>query len=151
MQRKKISILYPDGDIESFNELPDVTIHDLALDSITKKLTKEPEEQAHILRIMSRISGDPKVTDFRCGVFDDIYHNKQMRMDLMVILEKINFLRSYGTFRHDYEESSSTWDLLHRLEEINDYIECVEAMSKCLEGVDLKSEGLIIYISPKLN
>ncbi|MCR5628913.1 DNA mismatch repair protein [Eubacterium sp.] len=143
MQKKKISILYPDGDIEKFNELPDVTIHDLALDSITKKLTKEPEEQQHILRIMSRMSGDPRVTDFRCGVFDDIYHNKEMRKDLMVILEKINFLRSYGTFRHDYEESSSTWDLLHRLEEINDYIECVEAMSKCLEGVELKSEGLI--------
>ena len=142
MQKKKISILYPDGDIENFNELLDVTVHDLGLDMIVKKLSNEVEEQMHILRIMSRVTERSEVTKYRCEVFDDIYHNPKMRKDMMVILDKINFLRSYGTFRTDFDKSESTWELLHRLEEINDYIECVEAMSKCLRDVDIKSEGL---------
>ena len=142
MQKKKISLLYPDGDMENFNELPDVTIHDLGLDTICKKLSNEVEEQMHILRIMSRMTERPEVTKYRCEVFDDIYHSKSLRKDMMKILDKINFLRSYGTFRGDFDKSESTWQLLHRLEEINDYIECVEAMSTCLDGIDIKSEGL---------
>ena len=53
------------------------------------------------------------------------------------------FLRDYGSFRRDNEETSGTWDLVHRLEEIRDYISYVEALQECLGKADIKSRGLL--------
>ena len=51
-------------------------------------------------------------------------------------------LYDYGSFAREYDEGASVWDLFHRLDEINDYIECVEALFACLSSVELKSAGL---------
>ena len=61
---------------------------------------------------------------------------------MLEILDKIDFLRDYGSFRRDNGETSGTWDLVHRLEEIRDYIGYVEALQKCLGDASLKSNGL---------
>lgn len=138
----KISLLYPDYANAKYKVLPDVTVHDLGLDMICKKLSAKEPEQNLILRVMSKMTDDPRVTQYRCDIFSDIYANKKMRDELMEILDKINFLKDYGSFKSDYEETASTWELLHRLGEIKDYISCVDALYHCLSGVELKSEGL---------
>ena len=66
-----------------------------------------------------------------------------MRDDLMEILERISFLREYGSFNREYDESACIWDLLHRLDELNDYIKCVDALHTCLAASDIHSAGFL--------
>ncbi|MCR5279309.1 MAG: DNA mismatch repair protein, partial [Lachnospiraceae bacterium] len=64
------------------------------------------------------------------------------RTKLLELLDRVNFLRDYGSYKHDHDHEPSTWDLLHRLEEINDYIECIDRIYNCLSEANLNSEGL---------
>ncbi len=149
-KEKGISIIFPDGSYDKCNVLSESAVHDLGLDSVCKKLSDKAQEQSLILSIMSRICFDPEVVRFRLDVFEDIYNNPAFRERMLEILDKIDFLRDYGSFRRDNEETSGTWDLVHRLEEIRDYISYVEALQDCLGKADLKSQGLkdlMAYIS----
>ncbi len=139
---KGMSILFPDGSYERCRVLSDVAVHDLGLDTICTKVSGKPEEQAVVRGVMSRITCDPEVVQFRLDVFEDIYRNPDFCNRMLEILDRIDFLKDYGSFRRDYEESSGTWDLVHRLEEIRDYIGYVEALQACLGSADLKSKGL---------
>lgn len=139
---KGISILFPGDSYDRCRVLSESAVHDLGLDSVCGKISEKPEEQHLILGIMSRICGDPDVIRYRLDVFEDIYGNPGFRNRMLEILDKIDFLRDYGSFRRDYEESSGTWDLVHRLEEIRDYIGYVEALQECLGSAGLKSQGL---------
>ncbi|MBQ7729094.1 MAG: hypothetical protein IJT86_01955 [Spirochaetales bacterium] len=139
---KGLSILFPHGSFEACTVLSETTVHDLGLDRICESVSDKPKEQALILGIMSRITADPDVVRFRLDVFDDIYRNPAFCERMLEILDKIEFLKDFGSFRRDNEESSGTWDLVHRLEEIRDYISYVEALQECLGDADLKSKGL---------
>ena len=66
-----------------------------------------------------------------------------MRDDMMEILGRISFLKDYGGFKREYDDSASIWDLLHRLDEINDYIKCVDALHTCLADPQLHSAGFL--------
>lgn len=139
---KGLSIIFPNGSYDKCKVLSDMAVHDLGLDTICSKLSQKPNEQNLILNIMSRITDDPEVIQFRLDVFEDIYNNPGFRNQMLEILDKIDFLRDYGSFRRDNSETSGTWDLVHRLEEIRDYIGYVEALQKCLGDSSLKSNGL---------
>ncbi|MBO4278735.1 MAG: hypothetical protein J5891_02875 [Spirochaetales bacterium] len=139
---KGISIIFPEGSYDNCKVLPETAVHDLGLDSVCKRLSAKPLEQNLILNIMSRICSDPETVQFRLDVFEDIYNNPEFHSRMLEILDKIDFLKNYGSFRRDNEETSGTWDLIHRLEEIRDYIGYVEALQDCLNGANLKSEGL---------
>ena len=136
----KYSLLVPDGEY-SFRALSPVVMHDLGLDMICRQLSANESEQNYIMGVMSRIYADPSVTKYRGGVFDDIIGNKKLRDDMMEILGKISFLKDYGSFKRDYDENSGIWDLMHRLDEIDDYIECVDSLYSCLKDKNLHSEG----------
>ncbi|SFG12391.1 MutS domain V [Lachnospiraceae bacterium C7] len=142
MNNKKFSILYPDNGAK-FKKLSDVAVHDLGMDIICKRVSMKEQEQNLIMGIISNMSDDPYVTKYRCDIFDDILKNKSMREELMSILDKINFLREYGSSKHNMDSEIGTWDLLHQLEEIRDYIKCIEAIYSCLENADLHSDGLL--------
>lgn len=139
---QKISLLAPGDASAQTRTLSEETVHDLGMDSILKAVTPKEQEQNMILRVMSEMTSDPAVTQYRCDVFDDIYTHPQMREEMLKILDRIDFLRDYGTIRRDYDESASVWDLLHRLDDMMDYIRCVRAIHECLAGADLHSEGL---------
>lgn len=139
---KGLSILFPHGSFEVCTVLSETAVHDLGLDRICESVSDKPKEQSLILGIMSRITADPDVVRFRLDVFDDIYRNPAFCERMLEILDKIEFLKDFGSFRRDNEESSGTWDLVHRLEEIRDYISYVEALQECLGNADLKSKGL---------
>ncbi|MBP5551985.1 MAG: hypothetical protein J6X41_01235 [Spirochaetales bacterium] len=147
---KGVSIVFPADSYDGCKVLSESAIHDLGLDSVSRKLSDKVQEQNLILDIMSRICSDPAVVQYRLDVFEDIYNNPAFRDRMLEILDKIDFLRDYGSFRRDNEETSGTWDLVHRLEEIRDYISYVEALQDCLGKADLKSQGLkdlMAYIS----
>lgn len=147
---KGVSIVFPADCYDGCKVLSESAIHDLGLDSVSRKLSDKVQEQNLILDIMSRICSDPAVVQYRLDVFEDIYNNPAFRDRMLEILDKIDFLRDYGSFRRDNEETSGTWDLVHRLEEIRDYISYVEALQDCLGKADLKSQGLkdlMAYIS----
>ena len=142
-----ISIIFPEGSYEKCKVLSESSVHDLGLDSVCRKISTKPQEQNLILNIMSRICSDPEVVQFRLDVFEDIYNNPEFRNRMLEILDKVDFLKNYGSFRRDNEETSGTWDLIHRLEEIRDYIGYVEALQECLSKTDLKSKGLADLMS----
>ncbi|MBR4617341.1 MAG: HAMP domain-containing histidine kinase [Kiritimatiellae bacterium] len=138
----KISILFPDHSLK-FNKLSDETFHDLGMDSIVKQLTPTESEQTYIRNVMSMLTPEAGHAAYRGDVFDDIYRNPGMRKELMKLLDRVNFLRDYGSYKHDHDHDPGVWDLMHRLDEINDYISCIEAVYSCLKGADISSKGLI--------
>lgn len=139
---EKYSLLFPFENI-SFKTLSSVAMHDLALDSVIKAMPIKESEQNMIMNVLSKVTNDPSLIEYRCDVFDDIYKNPSMREELLSILDKINFLHDYGGFSREYDESATVWDLMHRLDEINDYIKCVDALHECLQNKNLSSKGLI--------
>ena len=42
-----------------------------------------------------------------------------------------------------YKRQACIWDLLHRLDELNDYIKCVDAIHTCLAASDIHSAGFL--------
>ena len=142
MSQQKYSLLYPDTNAQ-YRTLSDATMHDLGMDQICKKLSAKEREQNYIQNVMARLYADPAVTQYRCDIFEDVLQQKKMRDDLMEILERISFLRDYGSFNREYDESACIWDLLHRLDELNDYIKCVDALHTCLAASDIHSAGFL--------
>lgn len=140
--KQAISILYPNYENVIYKDLSDEACHDLALDVLCKKLSDKEIEQTMILKVISKITSDPRVAIFRTEVFDDIFRLPDLREKMMELLEEIQFLKDFGSFKRDYDKKAGIWDLLHRLEEINDYILCVEKIRNCLENADIHSEGL---------
>ena len=139
---EKYSLIFPNHKI-SYKKLSDLTVHDIGMDSVLGRLTAEKNEQTYINGVMRLMVSDPENARYRSDVFDDILKNKAMREELVELLDRVNFLREYGSYRHDNDHEPGVWDLVHRLEEINDYIESIGAIHKCLSNADIHSEGLL--------
>lgn len=142
MEAKMISLLYPYGTLEDYKTVSDVTMHDLGMDHFLENVAGKEQERNMIMKVLSKMTKDPKVAEYRLEIFKDIYSNPDMCDDMMKLLDKINFLREYGSFKKRYDETAGLWELMHRLEEINDYIGYVEAIYRCLENADIGSQGL---------
>lgn len=138
-----ISLLYPPGCVPDNKTLSEVTIHDLGLDYVCAQITEKKSEQALFMSILSQMTEKAEVTQYRSDVFLDIYNNKAMRDEILKILDKINFMRDYGSINKKYEEAAGVWDLMHRLDELKDYINCVEAIFRSLSDAAIHSEGLL--------
>lgn len=140
---KSISLLTPPGYAPDYKVLSEAAIHDLGLDYLCEQITEKKQEQTLLLSILSRMTDNPEVTKYRSDVFEDIYRNGAMRDEMLRILDKINFLRDYGSIGKTFEEAANVWDLMHRLDELKDYIQCVEAIFKSLSESSVRSEGLL--------
>ncbi len=141
MPSSKINLLFPFGE-EDFKKLSDVAFHDLGIEFICEKVTEKREERFSFSQIFQKMTDNPEVAAYRIEVFDDIFKNPEMCAALMEQLEKINYEKQFSGFSGHFEETNSAWELLHRLEEINAYIQSIEAIYKCLSSYTLKSEGL---------
>ncbi len=136
------SLLYPKGSTAEYKTMSAVTFHDLGMDTVCDSVAKTGPEREMIRRIMSSMTADAKVTKYRCDVFQDIFNNPDLCDSLLKLLEKVNFIKDYG-MRHNFDEKAGMWDLMHRLDEVNDYILCVENIYSCLSKYELRSDGLI--------
>ena len=124
-----------------YNKLPDTTVHDLAIDELCKKLSDKESERAIILHFLSNITDDPKVASYRAEVFSDILRLPAIRERMQKILERIDFLRQFGSFNRD-PSAAGVWETVHRMEDMYDYIEAVEAIYETLSEADISSSGL---------
>lgn len=137
----KISILFPKNELE-YKKMSDVTVHDIGMDAVISRLSNQPNEQQYIMNVMRLITDDAETARYRAEVFDDIYKNPDLRKKIMETLDRINFLKEYGSYKHDHDHNPGVWDLLHRLDELGDYISGIDALRKCLGEARINSEGL---------
>lgn len=143
MIQNSYSILTPFGEDVEYKKLSEIAVHDLGLDQFIRTVTEKPNEQKLFLGILSQMSPEAHVAQYRAGVLKDVMEHPEMCDKLMKILQKIDFLKNYGSFGRDFEDKASMWCLMHRLDEIKDYIIAVEGFHDCLGGENLQSEGLL--------
>ena len=140
-----ISILFPDGKNKSYRKLPETVIHDLGLDTICTAVTDDKKEQRIIMNVLSNVTSDPNTARFRQKVFADILALPDLRARMTELFERLEYIRTFGTMSKATDEKLGLWYLLHRLDEINNYICCVEIMRECLSDSAITSEGLIRF------
>lgn len=139
------SILYPEIEDVCYKQLSSVVCHDLGLDTICKKLTSDPKEQNMIMGVISNMTSNPAVAFYRQKVFVDIKKQPKLREELTDLFDKVEFIRNFGIKNQEIESKIGLWHLMHRLDELKDYIKCVEDMRDCLSKATLESEGLIAF------
>ena len=76
---KPYSILFPYFEEAKYRELSEVTCHDLGLDALVKVIAGKPEEQRLIYDVLSHMTDDPRVANYRKDVFRDIRENPELR------------------------------------------------------------------------
>ncbi len=143
MKTNKLSLLFPDQDRVTYQPIPEETWHDLGLDAITEKLAAQPHELPMIQQVMRNLTPDPKVAEFRSGVFEDILRHPEIRERMAKLLRSVKTFYDYGVVRRHESDESGIWDLMHRLEEYHDYIITVEQIRECLDDKDLQSDGML--------
>lgn len=136
------SILFPDIEGVEYKKLDDTSFHDLALDVVTKEVTKDAREQIVVTEVLSNLTKEPKVTSYRQDVFEDIKNIPELRVQLLELFEKIDFNKGKGSIRKAADEKEGIWYLMHRLNEYSDYVKCVDSLRECLSNEKIKSEGL---------
>lgn len=139
------SILFPYYEDTKYKQLSDSACHDLGLDTLCRELTGDPKEQNLIMSIMSNMTADTRVAGYRQKVFVDILRLPALRKQLTELFERIEFLRKFSGSKMETDEKLGFWHLMHRLDELDDYIKYVEAMRDCLSDAEIKSEGLINF------
>lgn len=140
--KRTYSILYPDIEGVDYKMLSETVCHDLALDLLCKKLTDDSREHKLIMDVISNMTEHPKVAEYRQKVFCDILKFPELRKRMMELFDKFEFIRNFGVDHMNTDEKTGIWHLLRRMDELNDYINCVEAMQECLAENAVESEGL---------
>lgn len=138
---EKMSLLYPGEKPPVYKELPALTAHDLSLDLLAETLSKEKTETAVIYHYLTHLCEDDKVARYRNEIFEDILRYPEIREKMREVLQKIDFLRQYGSFQK-ITDASGVWDLVHRMGEMEEYILSVEAIYEILSKTPIRSEGL---------
>ncbi len=140
--KSKYSILYPDIENVVYKQLSETACHDLALDVLCKNLTDDAKEYKLIMETISHMTENPQVAEYRQKIFCDILRLPDVRKRMVELFDKFEFIRSYGVHHLNIDEKKGLWHLLRRMDELNDYISCVEAMQECLTENAVESEGL---------
>ena len=136
-----VSLLCGSGDI-AYGTMSEAAYHDVGLDAIVKNVTSDPREQQMMQRILSRMTKSEETAVYRQDVFDDILRLPDVRDKLLELMNQIDYLKDYGSWRKNSDDKPGLWDLMHRLEEIKSYIATVEALRGCLSDNRIKAEGL---------
>jgi len=140
--KRKYSIIYPECEGVEYKQLSETSCHDLALDTLCIKITDNPKESRMIMDIISNMTADSRVCEYRQKVFCDILKFPGLRKRMVELFDKFEFMRNYGVHHLNSDEKTGIWHLLRRLDELNDYITCLEAMHECLAENEIESEGL---------
>lgn len=142
MNQEEFSLFFPEGSDTTSLTLQKEAINDLSIDYLVEALTKEPYEQNSIKQLLIQITCDEEIIKYRCDVFEDFLRFPKLREDLTTLLAKLKDLREIERFQKDFE-SSHLWQLVNRLREMDCYVDCITQIKTTLEGLDIRSEGLI--------
>ena len=138
---KAYSILFPHYDEVTYKQLSDTTCHDLGMDELLPEMAEKPDEQNLIREVLSHMTPDPRVAAYRVEVFTDIYRFRELRDRIMDVFDRIEHIRDFESVHKSYE-GITLWHLFRRLDELKEYILCVEEMRACLTETKVESEGL---------
>ena len=116
------SILYPYKSETTYKQLSAEALHDLGLDAICKSLTDDGKEQKMIMNVISQMTADPRVCEYRQKVFADILALPELREKMTELFDKMEFIRNFGSMHKSSDEELGLWHLFHRLDELSDYI-----------------------------
>ena len=144
-EHRQFSILFPDNEDISYKQLSEAACHDLGIDTLCRELTSDSKEQHLIMNIISNMTADPRTALYRQKVFADIFELPDMRKQMSELFDKIEFIRNFSSSNLEADEKLGFWHLMHRLDELDDYIKCVEAMRDCLSDPKIRSEGLLNF------
>lgn len=142
MHNENFSLFYTENSQVTENTLSKEAINDLSIDFLVETLTKDPYEQNSIKQLLIKITDDEETIKYRCDVFEDFLRFPKLREDLTALLLKLKDLREIERFQKD-SESSSLWQLVNRLREMDGYVDCITQIKTTLEETDIRSEGLI--------
>lgn len=137
----EFSLFYPMNYERSSVKMSNDAINDLSLDYIVASLTEDTFEQNSIKQLMTHIECNDKLIKYRCDVFEDFLRLPQLRYSLTELLEMLVELKELEKFKKD-SDSSSLWQIINRLREIDRYIDCITSLKDTLGKLDLQSEGL---------
>ncbi len=140
--KRKYSILYPDFENVEYKRLSETACHDLALDMLCEKVTSDRKESKLIMEVISYMTADVRVAQYRHRVFCDILKFPNLRKKMIELFDKFEFIRNFGVLHRNNDEKMEITNLLSRMDELNDYIICVESMQECLTENEVESEGL---------
>ena len=143
--KKRFSILFPNQDSVTYKQLSETACHDLGLDTLCRELSADKREQNIIMNVISSITADPQTAYYRQKVFADILRLPELRNRLSELFDRIEYIRKFNSGSMETDEKHGFWLLMHRLDELSNYIKCVEAMRDCLSDADIQSEGLINF------
>ena len=143
--KKRFSILFPDHENVTYKQLTETTCHDLGLDILCRELTLDKREQNIIMNVISNMTSDAKTAFYRQKVFADILRLPDLRKKLSDIFDRIEYIRTFNSGNLEIDEKIGFWLLMHRLNELSDYIKCLESMRECLSDADIQSEGLTAF------
>ena len=104
-------------------------------------MTEDSYELNSIKQLLIKITHSEEVIKYRLDVFEDFLNFPQLRSDLTSLLLKLKDLREIERFQKD-TESSSIWQLVNRLRELDGYVDCITQIKQTLEALPINSEGL---------
>ena len=139
---ENFSLFYPMNYEKSPLSMSSEAINDLSLDFIVSAITKDEFEQNIIKQLMTQIECSEELIKYRCDVFEDFLRIPKLRSNLTSLLEMLGELREIEKFKKD-SDASSLWQLVNRMREINRYIDCIKELRSTLDGMDIRSQGLI--------
>lgn len=137
----EFSLFYPMNYERSPVKMSNDAINDLSLDYIVASLTEDKFEQNSIKQLMTYIECNDELIKYRCDVFEDFLRLPQLRYSLTKLLEMLGELKELEKFKKD-SDSSSLWQIINRLREIDRYIDCITSLKDTLGKLNLQSEGL---------
>lgn len=138
---EKFSLLYPQNREFTLHKLTDEAINDLSIDFLLDNLTEIKNEREHIRSLMTQITDDPVVIQYRCDVFEDFLRFPKLRAVMEELVKRLADLKDVARFQKD-QEGPSLWSLINRLREIDEYVSCITMIKSTLEELDVQSEGM---------
>lgn len=145
MDHSNISILFPYFEDTEYKQLTPAAAHDLGLDAVCRELSEDQKERRMITNILTNMTSDKRVALYRQKVFADILAMPELRKRLTELFDRLEFLREFGGMKKATDEKLGIWYLMHRLDELDEYISCVEEIKDCLDNESVKSEGLVRF------
>ncbi len=138
---EEFSLLYPQNREFTLRKLTEEAINDLSIDFLLDNLTEIKNEREHIRSLMTQITDDPVVIQYRCDVFEDFLRFPKLRAVMEELVKRLADLKDVARFQKD-QEGPSLWSLINRLREIDEYVSCITMIKTTLEELDVQSEGM---------
>ncbi len=135
------SLMWPSDCPREYKELSDESCNDLSLELFCSRLSKKEYDRNIIFTMLRQMPSSARVVKYRVDVFDDILRHPALRQNITELLEQLEFLKSLHKHARD-KESSSIWQIINRLNELDSYIDCVTGIKTTLENSEIHSEGL---------